>query len=107
MVDKNIIAQRKKVYGDNLNCIADKFNEYIKKNHLGSEIMQHTLDGRDVCIMMSLMKECRREAIEANMADMVEWSPDWVMLKEGLTDTVTDYDNYRFIADEWEWYKAL
>jgi hypothetical protein len=96
MVNKKIIKQRKKLYGSNFTCIKNKW-EFL---------FQKTISERDVAKAMALMKECRIEAIK----EKISKTDDKIVLKklnEALNDSITDMNNYRFIANNFEEYKNL
>jgi hypothetical protein len=96
MVDKNLIKQRKEMYGDNFTCIKNKW-EFL---------FQKIISEREVAKAMKLMKECRIEAIKQK----IEQIDDKVMLKKldkSLKDSILDKSNYEWIANNYEEYKNL
>ena len=105
MVDIELIKQRKAVYGDNFECIADMWSEFLKGNLCITKSFRG-LNGKDVANMMSLLKECRIEVI----SEKYEFCEDEELskeLKEALTDSLKDRDNYEWIAENYEKYKRL
>ena len=105
MVDIELIKQRKAVYGDNFECIADMWSEFLK-GKLGITKSFRGLNGKDVAEMMALLKECRIDTI----LKKYEFCGDEELakkLKEALTDSLKDRDNYEWIAENYEKYKRL
>ena len=105
MVDIELIKQRKAVYGDNFECIAERWSEFLK-NKLSITKSFRGLSGKDVAEMMALLKECRIEVI----SEKYEFCEDEEVaekLKEALTDSLKDRDNYEWIAENYEKYKRL
>ena len=101
MVDKKIVAQRKRVYGSNFKDIADKFSKRLCIK----------VTSCDVAELMALMKDARIEAIEKKMevlenANTVD-KKQILELDISLLDSRTDRDNYRWIAQNYPEYKEL
>ena len=102
MVDIELIKQRKAVYGDNFECIANMWSEFLK-GKLGITKSFRGLNGKDVAEMMFLLKECRKEAI----LKKIKQYPESFNLKEALEDTIIDGENYKWIAENYEKYNRL
>jgi len=105
MVDKSIIEQRKKVYGSNFEDISIKW-----ENHLKSKGINALITPKDVYEMMALMKECRVKKGNEILNLMLENNADNFEVNkmcESIEDSQTDRDNYRFIANNWEWYDEI
>jgi hypothetical protein len=102
MVDKNLIAKRKRVYGDNIEAIADVWSEYLDTD----------ISTVDVCYLMALMKGVRIKATEAILEKEVSKGDETISefmkeLTDSLEDSKTDTANYEYIADNFEWYKGI
>ena len=106
MLDKNIIKQRKTVYGDNFAPICERWNSY-----LGIKMTP-----KDVAMLMALMKDTRVTHIKkelASLRDATDFLTDkslqfkYKRLKDSLEDSMTDKANYLFIATNFEEYKSL
>ena len=98
MIDKNIIKQRKNIYGDNFSCIANEWSFLFQKN----------ITEKQVAEAMSLMKQCRMIAIKNKLEKTM--SDDLMPLKKlnnALKDTIKDMNNYKWIAQNYEEYKRL
>ena len=105
-IDKDLIKQKKEVYGDNFAPICERWNSY-----LGIKITP-----KDVAMMMALLKETRVAHIKKNLADLKE-TPDFLTdkslqfkykrLKDSLDDSVADKANYLFIATNFEEYQKI
>jgi hypothetical protein len=108
MVDREIIRDRKKRYGDNFSDIAEVWTEFIYQNKDG---FADVITPREVCEMMALMKEVRveatREIIDEIYRDIDYSSGEDIKLENSLIDSTTDRDNYRYIARNWQWYQNI
>jgi hypothetical protein len=96
MVNKNIIKQRKAMYGSNFTCIKNKW-EFL---------FQKTISERDIALAMAEMKECRMIATK----QIIEKTKDKKLLKElkaSLNDTIIDMKNYEWIANNYKEYQEL
>ena len=104
MVDIELIKQKKAIYGSNFECIAKEWENYLTKK-IGT-LSSFRMSGKDVANMMSLLKECRIDAI----IEKYEFCGDEELvkkLKKALTDSLKDRDNYEWIAENYEKYKRL
>jgi len=104
VVDKELIKQRKEIYGDNFEDIAREWSEFIKRKI--SVFDSFKLKGKDVADMMVLMKECRVDVI-AEKYEFCEDEETAEKLKEALKDSLVDRDNYEWIAENYKEYKRL
>ena len=98
MIDKNLIKQRKKIYGDNFECIANEW----------SFVFQKTITAKQVAEAMAKMKQCRLVAIKSKIEKTM--SDDRITLKKlnnALKDTIKDMKNYEWIANNYEEYKRM
>ena len=100
MIDKNIISDRKKLYGDNFKCIARMWTLKLRT------IQTEDLTDMDVASMMALMKQCRINAIVKKL-DNVTNKRDKAKLIKALEDSRTDMSNYLAIAENIEWYRSI
>jgi len=89
-VNKQLIKERKALYGDNFECIAKKW----------------AVEPETVCKMMANMKQCRIDAIDKKLKS---FPPPDVALKlmAAKEDSVEDMNNYLWIAKNYEEYKGL
>jgi len=104
-IDTKLIKQRKKLYGDNFSCIAEKWSEYL--NESVNMPVKVKLQPDDVAMLMSLMKECRIKAIKEKLKNDDLSIQDRAKLNKALKDSRADRDNYRWIAMNYELYKEL
>jgi hypothetical protein len=105
-IDKEIIRQRKAVYGDNFLPICDRWNSLLGTN----------LKPSDVAMMMALLKETRIAHIKESLQRLKE-NPMFLedkslqfkckRLTDSLEDSIKDKANYLFIATNFEEYKKL
>jgi hypothetical protein len=96
MVDKNLIKERKAIYGSNFTCIKNKW-EFL---------FQKVISEREVAEAMKLMKECRIEAIKQKI-NKTDNKAILKKLNKALKDSFLDKSNYEWIADNYEEYKNL
>jgi hypothetical protein len=108
MVDREIIRDRKKRYGDNFSDIAEVWTEFLYQNKDG---FADVITPREVCEMMALMKEVRveatREILQNIYIDTESANGEEINLENSLIDSTTDRDNYRHIARNWQWYQNI
>ena len=93
-VNKKIIAERKRKYGNSFPCVAKKWNEYLSSKLGASEAFK--VSEKDVSEMMALFKECRIEFMMKSGFPL-----------EDLDDSFVDKENYRWIAENYEEYKNI
>lgn len=105
MICKETIKQRKAVYGSN-------FEEIAK---LQSEYLEYEITPKDVAKMMAIMKNVRINFIKSRLSKLKEL-PDFhtpvvqaeiKTLNFSLEDSVKDYSNYEWIAENFSEYEAL
>ena len=105
MLDKNIIKQRKKIYGDSFEEISRLQSEY-----LGIEITP-----KQVAKSLAILKEVRINFIKTKLQELKD-SPRFsdydiqIQIKDlnaGLEDSKKDYANYLWISENYEEYEAL
>jgi len=104
MIDKELIKQKKQIYGDNFEDIARVWSEFIKRKI--SVFDGFKLKGEEVAEMMVLMKECRIDVISEKLEEC-EDNETADKLKEALEDSLKDRDNYEWIAKNYKEYKRL
>ena len=105
MLDKNIIKQRKKIYGDSFKEIAKLQSEY-----LGIEITP-----KQVAKSLAILKEVRINFIKTKLQSLrdVPNFNDYIIqveirnLTNGLEDSKKDYANYLWISENYEEYEDL
>ena len=105
MLDKNIIKQRKKIYGDSFKEISRLQSEY-----LGIEITPS-----QVAKTLAILKEVRINFIKTKLQELKD-SPRFsdydiqIQIKDlnaGLEDSKKDMANYLWISENYEEYEAL
>ena len=104
-VNKELIKQRKAMYGDNFECIAQAWSQSLIDLNKTTDF-QPKLNSSNIAYMMAKMKQCRIDAIDKKM---IVSSPPSVTLKllEARKDSVTDKENYEWIANNFEEYQRL
>ena len=105
MVNVELIKQRKEVYGNNFECIAKEWSKFLKSK-LSVINSFRGLSGKDVAEMMAILKECRIESISEKF-EFCEDEKIAEKLKEALTDSLHDRDNYEWIAENYKKYRKL
>ena len=105
MIDKNLIKERKSIYGDNFKCIAKEWSTMMSvENHARDDALYFT--PASVARYMAKMKQCRIDAINEKLANFP--TPNVALkLHASLKDSMNDWDNYKWIADNYEEYEAL
>ena len=103
MVDKELIKERKRIYGDNFTAIAKLWTDYLSKK-LGT-VGRFKVTRKDVAKMMKFMKEARIDVIMEKLKDCTR--DEEVLLKTALQDSLNDRDNYEWIAEHFEEYERL
>ena len=93
-VDKKVIAERKRKYGNSFPCMAKKWNEYLSSKLGVSEAFK--VSEKDVAEVMALFKECRIEFMLKKGVPM-----------EDLGDSFVDKANYEWIAENYEEYENI
>lgn len=100
-IDKSVIKQRKALYGDNFQKIADSWNKYFKLYLVDKDI-----EPNDVALLMALMKDVIIDATNELLKYQLSASTRDKLVK-ALEDSITDSENYRWIARNFEEYKSL
>jgi|SaaInlStandDraft_4_1057021.scaffolds.fasta_scaffold02351_21 hypothetical protein len=101
-VEKELIIERKRVYGDNFNRISGLWTDYLGVS----------VSTEDVCNMMALMKSARIEAIEKKLEhtqeeDYFGVNEDYTRLQHAKNDSEDDRDNYLWIANNFAEYRGM
>lgn len=105
MICKETIKQRKAVYGNNFPLIAK----------LQSEYFGFPISSKDVAMSLAILKTVRIDFIKSKLLELKQ-SPDFSehkvqeeikKLKEGLEDSLKDFENYKWIANNYEEYENL
>lgn len=105
MICKKTIQQRKKIYGDS-------FKEIAK---LQSEYYDMEVTPRDVAMTLAILKKVRIDFIKSKLQEIKEnedFTDIFVLekiknLNAGLEDSVKDYNNYLWIATNYDEYEKL
>jgi len=98
MVDKNLIKQRKEIYGDVFSCIRNEWEHLFQK----------AMTDEDVAAAMALMKKCRIIAIQDKLSKTASNDKETLKkLNAAMEDTIKDMKNYEWIANNYEEYKLL
>lgn len=95
-VDVEVISHKKKVYGNNLPNIKEKWSNYLQG--------QSNISESDVSYMMYLMKVSREEHIK-NLICL--GLGDVEKLTSSLNDTIQDKNNYLWISYNYDEYVNL
>jgi hypothetical protein len=103
MIDKELIRERKIIYGNNFAEIAKLWTAYLNRK-LGV-MGRFKVTETDVAKMMVLMKEARIDAIMEKLEDCSR--EDEVLLRTALQDSLDDRDNYEWIAENFKEYERL
>jgi len=102
-VDKEIIKQKKKIYGSNFEAIADKWTKYLNSKLGICPNGKFEIEPIDVAKMMVLFKEARYEVLKK----IIEKNQNNRNYKRALEDTIVDLANYKWIGENYEEYKNL
>ena len=101
MLCKETIRQRKKIYGDSFKEIAKLQSEYYDRE----------ITAKDVAMTLAILKKVRIDFIKSKLEDLKE--KDYITqievkdLKNGLEDSIKDYNNYLWIATNYDEYEKL
>lgn len=104
-IDKNVIKQRKKIYGNNFEEIS----------RLESEYLGFKITPQQVSYKLAILKQVRIDFIKARLETLrnVPNFNDCIIqieikdLNNGLEDSIKDYENYLWIATNYKEYEAL
>lgn len=105
MINKQIIKQRKEVYGNNFPQIADSWSRYLNIQ----------VAPKDVAFMMAELKEVRINFIKNRLQDLKNSDAfdtpiiqaEIKTLNYGLEDSKTDKENYLWIGTNYKEYENL
>jgi hypothetical protein len=103
-IDKEIIKQRKAIYGDNFPEIAELWTKYLNSK-LGV-MGRFKVTEKDVAEMMALMKKVRIEKGQELISKETDPAKREMLLK-GVEDSIKDMNNYKWIAENYNEYKEL
>ena len=101
MICKQTIKQRKAIYGNNFPQIAKLQSEYYDRE----------ITPKDVAMTLAILKKVRIDFIKSKLEDLKE--KDYITqievkdLKNGLEDSIKDYNNYLWIATNYDEYEKL
>ena len=101
MIDKETIKRRKAIYGNNFEEIS----------RLQSEYYDFEVTPKDVAMTLAILKKVRIDFIKSKLEDLKE--KDYITqievkdLKNGLEDSIKDYNNYLWIATNYDEYEKL
>ena len=101
MICKKTIKQRKAIYGNNFPQIAKLQSEYYDRE----------ITPKDVAMTLAILKKVRIDFIKSKLEDLKE--KDYITqievkdLKNGLEDSIKDYNNYLWIATNYDEYEKL
>lgn len=105
MICKKTIQQRKKIYGDSFKEIAKLQSEYYDRE----------ITPKDVAMTLAILKKVRIDFIKSKLQQLKE-SPNFsdyttqIEIKDlnaGLEDSIKDYNNYLWIAINYNEYEKL
>lgn len=97
MIDKDIMKDRVKVYGNNFPAFADMLSEYLSKE----------ITPQDAAKILAFLKLARVQFTEMKLSLTQQGTEEYMKLLKHRDDSVTDYNNYTWIADNYEEYKEL
>ena len=105
MLCKKTIKQRKKIYGDSFKEIAKLQSEYYNME----------VTPKDVAMTLAILKKVRIDFIKSKLQEIKEnedFTDIFVLekiknLNAGLEDSVKDYNNYLWIATNYDEYEKL
>ena len=101
MICKQTIKQRKAIYGNSFPEIAKLQSEYYDRE----------ITAKDVAMTLAILKKVRIDFIKSKLEDLKE--KDYITqievkdLKNGLEDSIKDYNNYLWIATNYDEYEKL
>ena len=101
MICKETIKRRKAIYGNNFEEIS----------RLQSEYYDFEVTPKDVAMTLAILKKVRIDFIKSKLEDLKE--KDYITqievkdLKNGLEDSIKDYNNYLWIATNYDEYEKL
>ena len=101
MICKQTIKQRKALYGNNFLDIAKLQSEYYNRE----------ITPKDVAMTLAILKKVRIDFIKSKLEDLKE--KDYITqievkdLNAGLEDSIKDYNNYLWIAANYDEYEKL
>ena len=101
MICKKTIKQRKAIYGNSFPEIAKLQSEYYDRE----------ITAKDVAMTLAILKKVRIDFIKSKLEDLKE--KDYITqievkdLKNGLEDSIKDYNNYLWIATNYDEYEKL
>jgi len=104
MVNKEVIKDKKAIYGSNFECIATRVTEYLRDKELLS--IMKDIEPEDIAFIMGLMKGCRIDAIDEKITAK-EPNNNRAKLLLAKEDSVLDQNNYFWIARNYKEYKEL
>lgn len=105
MICKETIKKRKAVYGNSFPLLAKLQSEY-----LGIEISP-----QQVAMTLAILKQVRIDHIKKKLLELKQ-SPNFSeyttqaeikQLKEGLEDSLKDFENYKWISNNYPEYESL
>lgn len=105
MICKKTIQQRKAVYGNNFPEIAKLQSEYYDRE----------VTPKDVAMSLAILKKVRIDFIKSKLQEIKEnedFTDIFVLekikgLNSGLEDSIKDYNNYLWIATNYDEYEKL
>ena len=98
---KQTIKRRKAIYGNNFPQIAKVQSEYYDRE----------ITPKDVAMTLAILKKVRIDFIKSKLEDLKE--KDYITqievkdLSNGLEDSIKDYNNYLWIATNYDEYEKL
>ncbi len=98
---KQTIKQRKAIYGNSFSEIAKLQSEYYDRE----------ITPKDVAMTLAILKKVRINFIKSKLKDLKE--KDYITqievkeLNNGLEDSIKDYNNYLWIATNYDEYEKL
>lgn len=96
-VNKTLIKQRKDEYGDSFVELAEVWSSYLSTE----------IEPSHVSHMLALLKKSRINNIKHKLATTTIGTEMYFNLVKALDDSIQDYNNYMWIASQFEEYMNL
>ena len=106
-INKDIMRERKRAYGDNFSAIAKKWSDRLFNKLWICPNSRFEITEKEVAELMALMKEARIEAIEEKIKENRLNGGNEFEYYDALHDNRIDKENYEWIAQNFEEYKRL
>ncbi len=99
-LDKKIIEERKKTYGNSFPKMAEELRQKYPK-------IAHEIDIKFAITVMVCLKKARIDFIIEEKDELQSWTDEWMLLDKELEENYTDYANYSWILDNYDQYLLM